>query len=41
MHMNDKDKIPFFGTWNRWYFFVISVLVLMIIFFVWFTKYFA
>ncbi len=39
--MKDKEKIPLFTTWNRWYFFVIAVLVLLIIFFAWFTKYFA
>ncbi len=39
--MTDNNKIPFFSSWRRWYFFVIGVLVLLIVFFVWFTKYFA
>ncbi|MCW3086838.1 MAG: hypothetical protein JWQ78_224 [Sediminibacterium sp.] len=39
--MNDKNNIPFFSSWRRWYIFVIAVLVMLIFFFIWFTKYFA
>ncbi len=39
--MTDNEKIPLFKTWRKWYFFVIGVLMLLIILFTWFTKYFA
>jgi len=39
--MTNKNKIPLFSSWRNWYLFVIGVLVLLIIFFAWFTKYFA
>jgi len=39
--MSEKNKIPLFSSWRRWYLFVIMALLLLIIFFVWFTKYFA
>lgn len=39
--MTDNEKIPQFKTWRKWYFFVIGVLLLLIILFTWFTKYFA
>ncbi|MES2332228.1 MAG: hypothetical protein V4539_21650 [Bacteroidota bacterium] len=38
---DDKNKIPLFSTWRRWYAFVIGVLVFLIFFFAWFTKHFA
>jgi len=37
----DNDKIPVFKTWNRWYWFVILFLILLIILFNLFTKYFS
>ncbi|HEY0434977.1 MAG TPA: hypothetical protein VGC95_13970 [Chitinophagaceae bacterium] len=37
----DPDKIPGFKTWNQWYLFVLGVLVLLIILFNFFTKYFS
>ncbi len=39
--MTDPNKIPLFSSWRNWYFFVIGVLLVLIIFFSWFTKYFA
>lgn len=36
-----KDKIPIFKTWNEWYVLVIALLIVLIIFFIWVTKYFA
>jgi len=39
--MNKENNLPFFSTWRRWYIFVIAVLVLLIIFFAWFTQYFS
>jgi hypothetical protein len=39
--MKNENKIPLFATWRRWYVFVIGVLLLLIIFFAWFTKHFA
>jgi len=36
-----NEQIPFFKTWKRWYWFVIGMLVLLIVFFAWFTKYFS
>jgi hypothetical protein len=37
----DDDKIPLFKKWSSWYALVIGFLVLLIIFFYLFTKYFA
>jgi len=37
----EKDKIPVFKTWNQWYWFVIIFLILLIILFNFFTKYFS
>ncbi len=37
----DNRRIPLFSTWSRWYFFVLAVLVLLIVFFAWFTKFFS
>lgn len=36
-----EDKVPLFKKWSTWYILVISFLVLQIIFFSLFTKYFA
>ena len=41
VNMDKKNNIPFFSSWNRWYFFVILVLVILIIFFALITKYFS
>lgn len=38
---NSKEDIPFFKSWNQWYLFVILFLVLLIILFYGFTKYFS
>lgn len=35
------DKAPLFKSWNQWYFIVIAFLVLLIILFNFFTKYFS
>lgn len=42
-HTNEQqnDKVPFFKSWNQWYLFVIFFLVLLIVFFYLFTKYFS
>lgn len=37
----DNDKAPLFKSWRQWYFIVIAFLVLLIIFFNFFTKYFS
>lgn len=37
----EKDKAPFFKSWNYWYFLVIFFLVLLIILFSLFTKFFS
>lgn len=37
----EKDKVPLFKSWNRWYGFVIFFLVLLIIGFYLLTKYFS
>lgn len=40
--MNDSnDKVPLFKTWTAWYVFVIAFLVVLIILFYFFTKYFS
>jgi len=38
---NEKDKVPLFKSWNYWYWLVIGFLVLLIVLFVFFTKYFS
>ena len=38
---DNNDKIPLFKSWNQWYVFVISFLVLIIILFSLFTKAFS
>jgi hypothetical protein len=37
----DNDKAPLFGSWKQWYFVVIIFLILLIILFNFFTKYFS
>lgn len=37
----NNDKIPLFKKWGHWYLFVIGVLVLLILLFNFFTKYFS
>jgi len=39
--MKQEEKIPLFRSWKQWYAFVIVFLVLLVIFFSWFTKYFS
>ena len=39
--MTNKTPTPEYNYWRRWYRLVIGVLILLIIFFAWFTKYFA
>lgn len=39
--MTEKEKVPLFKSWRRWYFFVIGVLLLLILLFNLFTNYFA
>lgn len=39
--MNEPDKVPVFKKWSRWYLLVIGFLMLQIILFFLFTKYFA
>jgi hypothetical protein len=34
----EPDKAPFFKSWNAWYFLVLAFLVMLIFFFVFFTK---
>lgn len=41
MSAEQEDKVPVFGKWNRWYWFVVVLLVLQIILFYLFTKHFA
>ncbi|MBG9375190.1 hypothetical protein I5907_03040 [Panacibacter sp. DH6] len=41
IHMQQKEKAPLLGSWKRWYLLLVMVLVLLIIFFSWFTKYFS
>jgi len=38
---HQKENIPFFKTWNQWYFFLILFLIALITFFYFFTKYFS
>jgi len=37
----DSEKIPVFSKWRYWYWLVIGFLVLLIVSFYLFTKYFA
>jgi len=36
-----KEQIPVFSSWRHWYVLVIVVLIGYLLFFTWFTKYFA
>ncbi len=37
----DKNNVPLFKTWTGWYVVVIGFLLIQIIFFYFFTKYFS
>ena len=39
--IENKEKVPLFKTWTQWYVFVILFLVVLIILFWLFTKYFS
>jgi len=39
--MPQKENIPLFKSWKQWYILLIVVLLALIIFFSWFTKYFS
>lgn len=39
--MQQKEKIPLFNTWRQWYILLVVVLIILIAFFSWFTKYFS
>jgi hypothetical protein len=39
--MNEQEKVPVFKKWSHWYMLVIGFLILLIILFYLFTKYFA
>jgi len=39
--MLQKEHIPLFKKWKYWYLLVLAVLIALIIFFDWFTKYFS
>jgi hypothetical protein len=41
MEEQDNDRSPLFPKWSYWYALVIGFLLLLIIFFSFFTKYFA
>lgn len=41
MPQGDNDKVPLFKKWGRWYLLVIAFLVLLIVLFYFFTKYFS
>jgi hypothetical protein len=41
MKEQENDKAPFFKSWSGWYIAVIAFLVLLIVFFSLFTKYFS
>ena len=41
MLQNEDDKVPFFKTWKGWYVSVILFLLLLIMVFALFTKYFS
>ena len=36
-----KNKIPLFKKWSHWYILVLVVLLLLIAFFSWLTKFFS
>jgi hypothetical protein len=38
---SNNDKAPFFKNWNGWYISVIGFLVILIVLFSLFTKYFS
>jgi hypothetical protein len=39
--MPNHHRVPLFKSWNGWYAALIAVLLLLIVFFSWFTKYFS
>lgn len=39
--MQQNEKIPLFKKWTYWYLLLVAVLLGLIIFFTWFTKYFS
>ena len=39
--MSEKEKVPVFKTWSKWYVFVAFFLVLLIILFYLITKHFS
>lgn len=39
--MRHKEKIPLFNNWRYWYVLVTVVLIALILFFNWFTRYFS
>jgi hypothetical protein len=38
---DEQEKVPLFRTWTQWYGFVISFLVILILIFYLFTKFFS
>ena len=39
--MQQNEQIPLFKKWRYWYILLVAVLLALIIFFTWFTKYFS
>jgi hypothetical protein len=39
--MKEEEKIPLFRSWKAWYIFVLAFLVLQVIAFLLFTRYFS
>ncbi|HRH59025.1 MAG TPA: hypothetical protein PL045_00535 [Chitinophagaceae bacterium] len=39
--MQPKENIPLFKKWTHWYLLLVIVLLALIVFFSWFTKYFS
>ena len=39
--MNEQQHVPLFKKWRYWYILLVAVLLGLIIFFTWFTKYFS
>lgn len=39
--MEESEKPPVFGSWKRWYWFILSALVVEMIIFYWITRSFA
>lgn len=37
----EEGKVPVFKSWATWYYLVLGFLVVLILFFYWFTKYFS